>query len=421
MPLTADIQKTSKAIVVGICLDFAIEQTEADLIEMQALLETLGISTIASFYQKRQKLSASHLIGSGKVEELKTLVLAKQASVIVIDHPLSGVQQKNLEQDCGCPVMDRTAVILEIFAKHAKSKEARTQVEIAQMEYMLPRLSGAWTHLSRQSGGGLNARGMGEQQIEIDRRRARERITRLKKQLEQIRREKATQAKARKSELNVSLVGYTNSGKTSLMKMLTKASLPGKDTLFATLDTNIKMIDPNTRPRLLLSDTVGFIRKLPHSLVESFKSTLDSIVDANLLLHVVDLSHPLYESQIKITEEVLAEIGAAGIPTLIVFNKIDKIDALLPKLVRKKYPNSIAVSALLEKDMKGLRDAIYEYFSLRLEKSLVKVARDDMASLALIHKHCVILNANYEEETHVEFTIKASAEILAKLKHGNEH
>jgi GTP-binding protein HflX len=288
-------------------------------------------------------------------------------------------------------------------------------VEIARLEYMLPRMVGAWTHLERQRGGGVQ-RGMGEKQIEVDRRLARERMARLKKQLEGIQKDRQNQRKARRNELKVALVGYTNSGKTSAMIAMTKANVQAEDVLFATLDSNVRTLDPSTRPKILLSDTVGFIRNLPHSLVESFKSTLDEVLEADLLLHVVDISHPLYQTQIKTTEAVLREIGAGDIPVMMVFNKMDRLDdSVLPKILRGVYRGSIFVSTHNDEDMARLRRQVFRYFEENLVAARLVVPADDTAILSQVYKSCLILESDFSVQDEAQFSVRASPAILAKL------
>lgn len=406
----------SKAIVVGICTDGDAAAIEADLNEMSALLTTLGITTAAQVIQKRAKLSASHLLGKGKIDEIRVLAEHLGAKLVVIDHAISGVQNRTLEELTGCRVADRSAIILDIFSRTARTKQARTQVEIAKLEYLLPRMAGAWGHFGRQAGGGVNSRGMGEQQIEIDRRRARERVARLKKTLEHISTERATQRKSRFNELKVALVGYTNSGKTSLMKALTRSETAGKDALFATLDANTRMIDPNTRPRVLMSDTVGFINKLPHSLIESFRSTLEEVANADLLLHVVDASHPQRVNQIEVTTRVLEEIGAGHIPTLIIYNKADQVtDMLLLRILRKNRKNMV-VSALSPDDMSKLRQHVFDFFDVQFKIANVVIPIDEDGVLSLVHRACVIVDADYQNEGEVRFHVRAPKSVIAQLQ-----
>jgi GTP-binding protein HflX len=280
---------------------------------------------------------------------------------------------------------------------------------------MLPRLTGAWTHLERQRGGGVQ-RGMGEKQIEVDRRLARERISRLKKQLEGFQKDRFNQRKARRNELKVALVGYTNSGKTSVMVAMTKATTQAEDVLFATLDSNVRTLDPSTRPKILLSDTVGFIRNLPHGLVESFKSTLDEVLEADLLLHVVDISHPRYQTQMRTTEEVLREIGAGEIPVMMVFNKMDQQkDPVLPKILKGVYRNSIFVSAHSNDDMVALRRHVFRYFEENMVEAVLEVPADDQPLLSQIYKSCLILNTDFSVQDKARFEVRAAPAVLAKL------
>ena len=404
------------AIVVGVQLPTDDpNEIHNDLLELEQLLTTLKIPVVSRVVQKRQKLTPSCLIGEGKVEEIAALASRELAKLLVFDRPLSGPQVRNLEQMTTCEVLDRTGVILEIFARHARSAAAKTQVEIARLEYQLPRLVGAWTHFQRQRGGVLS-RGMGEKQIEIDRRRARERISRLKKQLEGLQQDRRQQRKARQTELKVALVGYTNSGKTSLMSAMTRTTAQAEDVLFATLDTNVRTLDPSTRPKILVSDTVGFIRNLPHSLVESFKSTLDEVLEADLLLHVVDVSHPNYRAQMQTTEQVLREIGAGDIPVVIVFNKMDRLeDPVLPKILQKAYKSSVAISAMNESDVAKLRKYVFRYFEENLVKATLECSADDQATLSVIYQACLILETDFTLENRARFSVRATPAVLAKL------
>jgi GTP-binding protein HflX len=257
---------------------------------------------------------------------------------------------------------------------------------------------------------------MGEKQIEVDRRRARERISRLQKQLEQIEKDKKEQRKARASELKVALVGYTNSGKTTLMKAMTKAKVDGKNALFATLDTNIKTLDPRTRPRILLSDTVGFIKNLPHSLIESFKSTLTEVLEADLLLIVVDVSYPKYEEHIETTRRVLDEIGAGDIPSLVVFNKADLLnDQFLPRILRRAYPGSITLSAGDPKGVTLLRDQVYEYFKANFVQATLRVPIGNHSAQSRIYNTCLILDSDFTQPGEAIFTIQTSRSNAARL------
>ena len=416
-----ELDQPERAITVGVLLQGEDPHDLADdLDELESLLKTLGIETVDRVIQKRQKLSASTLVGQGKVEEIAEIAEAKCCNMVVFDRPLSAPQIRNLEPMTKCAVLDRTGVILEIFARHAQTNEAKTQVEIAQLEYMLPRMTGAWTHFQRQKGG-VRSRGMGEKQIEVDRRRARERISRLQKHLESIGKERKTQRKSRTNEIKVAVVGYTNSGKTTLMNGMTRANVEGEDVLFATLDSSVRMLDPSTRPRILMSDTVGFIRNLPHSLVESFKSTLVEVLEADLLLHVVDVSHRNYRNHIETTEKVLKEIGAEHIERIMVFNKVDQIDdPMLLKVLTAAYKGSIAMSAYADKDVARMRKHVFKYFEDNLNEICIAIPQDDHSNLALVYKSCMILESDFETPGFARFKIRASAPIVGKLRHFRE-
>jgi GTP-binding protein HflX len=406
------------ALVVGVQKEDSPYLLE-DLEEMVSLLETLDIPTKEKLIQKRHRLSPAYLIGEGKADEIAGKVRDQNLGLVIIDHPLTGLQVKNLESRIGCQVLDRSGVILDIFARHARTNEAKTQVEIAKLEYLLPRLTGAWTHFQRQTGGGVTGRGMGEKQIEIDRRRARERITRLKKRLHDIKKERLTQSKLRKDALKVALVGYTNSGKTSLMKGLTRSDIQGKDVLFATLDAQIRSIDPDLRPPILISDTVGFIRHLPHSLVDSFRATLEEVLAADLLIHVVDVSASNYHLQMEATETVLAEIHGDHIPTILVFNKMDRLpqETFLPKILKKKYEGSISLSALRSEDMRDLRSHIFGYFHNRFQNLSVRISLEDQKTLSFIHRFCFIESSDYDQDPGWGiFSLRAPESTLSRLK-----
>ncbi len=417
--LVTNLAADEKAVIVGVLLPGETpERLEEQLLELQSLLDTLGVQVTGRIVQKRQKLTPNCYIGSGKVQDIKDQAIATGAKLVVFDHALSAPQVRNLEEMTQCVVLDRTGIILEIFSRHARTNQAKAQVEIAKLEYLLPRLSGAWSHFQRQRGGGSLQRGMGEKQIEVDRRRARERIARLQKQLEQFRKEKATQRKARSNELKVAIVGYTNSGKTTLMKGLTRSQVAPKDELFATLDTNVKTIDPRTRPKILLSDTVGFIRNLPHGLVASFRTTLDEVNEADLLLHVVDVSYKHYEDHIHVTRSVLEEMGAGDIPQILVFNKVDRLnDPILPRILRAAYPGCVVASAVSEKDVSNVRDHIYSFFRKNLLTFRLSVPADNHSGQSQVYRNCLIIEKDYDEEgDNVLFLAQATRATVAKLR-----
>ena len=311
-----------KAILVSVCdSKTSMERTEECLNELAFLLETAGGVPVKTVIQKLDHPDSRTYIGSGKLEEVIEYKNALDADFLVFDDELTPAQLRNLEKAFNCRILDRTTLILDIFAKRARTSIAKTQVGLAQLQYMLPRLTRMWTHLERQRGG-IGMRGPGESQIETDRRLITEKITLLKERLKDIDKQKVQQRKNRESLVRVALVGYTNVGKSTLMNLLSKSEVFAENKLFATLDTTVRKVVIDNLP-FLLTDTVGFIRKLPHGLVESFKSTLDEVCEADLLMHVVDISHPDYEQQIESVNKTLEEIGAVDKPTIMVFNKID--------------------------------------------------------------------------------------------------
>jgi len=314
------IQET--AILIAVIKDKSEEnQVYEYLDELEFLAETAGAKTLKRFTQRLAHPNSRTFIGKGKLDEIIEFVKINEVDTAIFDDELTPSQLRNLEKEMECKVLDRTNLILDIFAQRATTAYAKTQVELAQYEYLLPRLTGMWTHLERQRGG-IGMRGPGEREIETDRRIIRDKISRLKDQLKKIDRQMASQRSNRGSLVRVALVGYTNVGKSTIMNLLSKSEVFAENKLFATLDTTVKKVVLENIP-FLLSDTVGFIRKLPHQLVESFKSTLDEVREADLLLHVVDISHPAFEDQLNVVKETLAEIGAGDKPVYLVFNKID--------------------------------------------------------------------------------------------------
>ncbi len=381
---TAEVPE--KAILVAVCpAGVTMERTEENLAELAFLLDTAGGVCLKKVIQRLERPDTRTYIGSGKLEEVREYRQALDADLMVFDDELSPAQLRNLEKEMDCRVLDRTTLILDIFAKRARTSIAKTQVELAQLQYMLPRLTRLWTHLERQRGG-IGMRGPGETQIETDRRLIKERIAQLKVLLEKFDTQKTLQRKNRESLVRVALVGYTNVGKSTLMNLLAKSDVFAENKLFATLDTTVRKVVIGNLP-FLLTDTVGFIRKLPHGLVESFKSTLDEVVEADLLIHVVDISHPDHEEQIAAVGRTLAEIGAADKPTILVFNKVDaytyiekEADDLTPMtranwtldMLRDSWmakisaaPNAplvppLFISAATRTGIDTLRDVIYE-------------------------------------------------------------
>jgi len=335
--LTAPEQET--AVLIGaITREQDEDAVNEYLDELAFLTETAGAIPIRVFTQKLDTINAGTFIGTGKLNEIKNFVKEEEVDLVIFDDELSPTQLRNLEREFKTRILDRTNLILDIFAKRAKTAHAKTQVELAQYQYLLPRLTRMWTHLERQKGG-IGLRGPGETEIETDRRIIRDKISRLKEQLKKIDKQMSTQRKNRGKMVRVSLVGYTNVGKSTLMNLISKSKVFAENKLFATLDTTVRKVVVENLP-FLMADTVGFIRKLPHDLVESFKSTLDEVRESDILLHVVDISHPNFEEQIEVVNQTLQEIGAFDKPMIMIFNKIDAYtyekkdeDDLTPKTV----------------------------------------------------------------------------------------
>ena len=312
-----------RAVVVAVIRDGqSVEQAEEFLGELEFLAETADIVTVRRFTQRLSQPSSRIYVGPGKVEEIATYCAHNEIDVVIFDDELSPSQTRNIEKVMPCRLLDRTRLILDIFMARARTAYAKTQVQLAQYEYMLPRLAGLWTHLERQRGGTGTRGGAGEREIETDRRIVRNRISKLKDELSKIDRQMAVQRSNRGSMVRVALVGYTNVGKSTLMNLVSKSEVFAENKLFATLDTTVRKVVFDNLP-FLLSDTVGFIRKLPTELIESFKSTLDEVREADLLVHVVDISHPNFEEQIAVVKQTLQDIGAGDKPVYLVFNKID--------------------------------------------------------------------------------------------------
>jgi GTP-binding protein HflX len=331
--LTDDAQATpaaaERAVLVGVDLPRARIPVAESLLELGRLADTAGLLTVGRTAQPLRRINAASFVGAGKVEEVRRLCEAEHADVVIFDEPLTPAQQRNLEKALGCKVIDRSALILDIFAQRARSLEGKLQVELAQLQYLLPRLTRQWTHLSRQRGGGVGTRGPGETQLEVDRRRVRERIAQLRRRLASVDRTRELHRAERRATPTptVALVGYTNAGKSTLMNALTRAGVVVEDRLFATLDPTVRRLRLPEGLTVLLADTVGFIHKLPHQLVEAFKSTLEQVTTADVLLHVVDVSHPGWRDQARVTEDVLAEIGAGHVPSITVLNKTDRLSS----------------------------------------------------------------------------------------------
>ncbi len=374
-------KEIEKAVLVGIVTDKQTEeQVKEYLAELEFLALTAGAKTVKTFVQKLKHPNVRTFVGKGKLEEIAVYIENNEDIVMVIfDDDLTGKQALILEEELKVKIIDRSSLILDIFASRAQTAQARTQVELAQMQYLLPRLRGLWTHLERQRGG-IGMRGPGEMEIETDRRIVRDKISLLKGKLEKIDRQASTQRKGRGDMIRVSLVGYTNVGKSTLMNLLSKSDVFAENKLFATLDTTVRKVVLDRMP-FLMSDTVGFIRKLPHHLIESFKSTLDEVRESDILIHVVDLAHPQFDDHIKTVNTTLQELGVESKPTLMVFNKLDlyrkryfddllddevKIEILaeLKQNLKNNYEHdNIFISAIIKENINELRLKLKEMVS----------------------------------------------------------
>ena len=395
-------QKPTRAIVAAVQLSKVSDvEFEASLTELRQLAKTLGFEVVDKFTQKRAGFDAAAYFGKGKREELRLLREQDAFDVILVDHEISPSQQFSLAKEVGCEVMDRTMVILEIFHRHASSRYAKAQVEIARLGYMAPRMREEAKQAGPKDRGrsGTGGRSGGESHGELDRRKIRDRIAELQKELDAMGADRRTQ-RARRQEreglARVALVGYTNAGKSTLMRALTASEALVADKLFATLDTTVRALHPETVPRVLVSDTVGFIKNLPHGLVASFKSTLDEALEASLLLHVVDASDAGWERQLAVTEEVLAEIGAEGVPRLLVFNKIDRggDEAAL----RVTYPGCIVMSAKREGDVARLHAAIVAFFQRGLVEAELFLPWSEQKLRGQIFATCTVLEERSDGE-----------------------
>jgi GTPase len=347
-----------------VCVGF----DEESLDELRQLLTTLEVDPVSHVLASTKKINPATFIGKGKIDEIKQIIEEKQAQAVIVDVELSPNQLRNLEKEFKKLILDRPGVIIEIFSRHARTKESKTQVGLARLQYLLPRLTHFWTHFERQRGGSPGSRGMGEKQIEVDRRLVKRRITILGERLKDIEKERTVQRAGRKDLLKVALVGYTNAGKSTLLNALTQSDVRAENKLFATLDASVRTLDPNSHPPIVAIDTVGFISNLPPSLVASFRSTLEELHEADLLLHVVDASHTQAREQLEVTEKILEELGLVEKPRITVLNKIDQVaDRAGRNLARVIAPGALAISAFDPQDVRKLRQAIMDYFHNKLE------------------------------------------------------
>ena len=432
------------------------EEFEGSVAELERLVHTLGHPVVGRVTQRRSGLAASAVLGEGKLAELAAftggtglipsaaperkdkarikreggdealddgdafdedieeetpgaprMVLAKKAGIVVVDHEITPSQARNLERATGAEVRDRTGVIVEIFHRHAHSREAKLQVEIARLTYLAPRMRE--TGGGDRQRGGIGGKGAGESALELDRRKIRDRIAELRAELAASQKAQETRRARRRDARRVALVGYTNAGKSSLMRALTASEVLVADKLFATLDTTVRALQPETRPRVLVSDTVGFIKKLPHDLVASFRSTLDEALEASLLLYVVDASDPTFRAQLEVTRSVLGEIGATGAPSFLLLNKIDRCEEGLRTALTAEYPDAIQLSARDKSDVSKLRDTIVAFFDRDMVEDELFLAYGREKHLGEIHEHTRVLEERYDEQG-AHFRVRANAE-----------
>jgi len=391
--------RPEKVFLVGVELKSRNGADVRDLMaELSELAQTAGAEIAGDGIQKIESLSPATFIGKGKAEEFARFCKSQKVDTVIFDDELSPAQTRNLEKIFGCRVQDRTALILDIFAQRARTREGKLQIELAQLEYLLPRLTKYWSHLSRQRGSTGSIGGEGESQLEADRRKISERIDRIARDLDLVRRQRSTQRAGRQRSLwpLASIVGYTNAGKSTLLNKLTGADVLAKDILFATLDPTTRRLKLPTNQNVLLTDTVGFIRKLPHGLVEAFKATLEEVVQADLLLHVVDVSHPQAEEQIAAVNSVLEEIGAGEKSTIMVFNKIDQLEnsGALNRL-REKFPHAVEISAKSGEGISHLLAELGTQLKPKREFLELKIPHERSEVIARLHKLGQIVERRY--------------------------
>lgn len=451
------------AVLVAVQLpDVTDLDHEADLAELKRLVDTLGYEVIATVSQKRPALSPAAVVGEGKLKELSDLTggkgfvpsgapskkdkarakrralevdadepaeevdsdspesgqsshvsASRKATVVVVDHEITPSQARNLERATGAEVLDRTGVIVEIFHRHARSREAKLEVEIARLKYVAPRLREAGGGGDRQRGG-IGGKGAGESALELDRRKIRDRIAELREEIAAIQKEQDHRREARRDQQRVALVGYTNAGKSSLMRALTGSEVLVADKLFATLDTTVRALHPETKPRVLVSDTVGFIKKLPHDLVASFRSTLDEAREASLLLYVADVSDPTFRSQLEVTQSTLGEIGASKIASKLLLNKADRLSASERKALAREFPDAIILSAKEPADVARLRELIVHFFESQMVHGEIFLPYSKQQLVSEVFESCRVIAEDYDEKGR-KLRVLAHPKTLSRL------
>ena len=406
-----------KTIIIGVIQSGQTDEIiNEHLDELELLAETAGAEVVGRITQKVSKINSATFIGKGKANQIISQAKELDVKLIIFDDELSPGQIKNYHNlSDKIKVLDRSGLILDIFRKHARTKEATTQVDLAYLEYLLPRLTRQWTHLERQMGGIGTRAGMGETQIEVDRRLIRTRITRLKRDLKKIEKERDTQSIRRQSEFRVSLVGYTNAGKSTFFKAITGSEVYIKDQLFATLDTTIRKIDLDSSHEILLSDTVGFIRKLPHNLVASFKSTLKEVLEADLILVVLDISSPQIKDHVNTISDVLKEMGAYEIPTIQVLNKVDLIsDGKMIEKLQRSFPEAVTISAQNHLKLSDIKQRIIQMMESNYRTVDLEFSYDDGRVISQVQQGVEVLKREYEEDS-VRLKIRGSQSRISKI------
>ncbi len=393
--------------------------------ELEFLTQTAGAEVIGKFYQERENIDSKYFIGRGKAQEIADKVKDENVDLVIFENALSPTQIRNLEKLIECKVIDKPALILDIFASNARTSEAKTQVELAQLQYLLPRLTRQWTHLSKQYGG-IGTKGPGETQIETDRRLINTRIAVLKDKLKKIEEQRKTQRQQRKHFIRIGLVGYTNAGKSTLLNVLTDADVYVEDKLFATLDTSTRLLKKINQKKIphpvLISDTVGFIRNLPHDLIESFKSTLAEVIESNILIHVIDISSESFEEQIKVVEETLSELYKEPKPVIMVFNKVDLLDKEqrqhLMNDLRLRYPNAVFISAQKGINLNALEEEIVEVINKELAETEIKIPIDKGDAYKFVnklHEEVEILETKYLSKS-IKLKIRAARADIDRIQ-----
>ncbi len=411
------INGKEKAVLVALKLPgHDMEEVSDHLSELEQLARTAGLRVTENLIQERNRIHVAFFIGPGKVDELRERLEDTGSGIVIFDDDLGPAQIRNLENSLEVKVIDRSTLILDIFARHARTREAKTQVELAQLQYFLPRLTRQWTHLSRQVGG-IGTRGPGETQLETDRRLIRKRIEKLRADLKKIDQQQTIRRQNRHNIFRATFIGYTNAGKSTLMNLLSGADVLVEDKLFATLDSIVRRVSLDETHELLLTDTVGFIRKLPPHLVASFKSTLDEVREADLLIHVVDVNHPHFREHMDAVMKVLEELDAHLKPVLIIFNKIDRLDDLsVLQSLRLEYPESVFLSATRQIGLESLKNKLIDFIEQNFVEMDLRIPVTFQKFIHFLHSNCRVESMTYQDSMAV-IHLKCDRQLYQKIKH----